>query len=207
VPGGSTATGLLQWGLITAVVLFILNVLFESNVQHFIEELGWDQFLTRAVRKMRPLSERKGFWFAFGLVAGGAIIAWLYPLLNTPSALRIRSSLSANNARLDIWKSERGFQNKTQVLVNLFVANHGQLAASDVRHLSIVPIGNGYPLGDSDLTAIFLMLHAQLAIPNPVTSKSEIYPGDDRSYFSAYSLKPITPSRAGGLKGNRQRRF
>jgi hypothetical protein len=84
LPEGWTLTNWIQWSLVTAALLFVLNVLFESNVRHFLEERGWDQFLSRFVRKMRPFTERRGFWFAFGLVVGGAIVSWGLPLTTVP---------------------------------------------------------------------------------------------------------------------------
>src|SRR5258707_6089793 len=82
LPDGWTVTGLIQWGLVTAVILFVINVLFESNVRNFIEERGWDKLLSKTWVKMKPLTTRRGFWFAFGLTAGGALVAWLLPILS-----------------------------------------------------------------------------------------------------------------------------
>jgi hypothetical protein len=87
IPEGWTLAGLIKGGLAIVLLVFVLNVLFESNVRTFIEERGWDKllsrflpwFLQKAHLTMRPFSDRRGFWFAFGIVAGAAAIAWFQP--------------------------------------------------------------------------------------------------------------------------------
>ncbi len=92
LPDGWTVTGVLQVGTLVAVIYFVLNVFFESNVRHFLEQHGWDQFLSRALQKMRPLTERRGFWFAFGLTLGVAAWVWAdpqVPLLSSISTKQV----------------------------------------------------------------------------------------------------------------------
>ena len=81
-----TAGDVARWGLILAIAYFVLNIVCEANVRHFIEERGWDQFLTRFIGKMGPLlRDRRGYWFAFGLTIGAAIFMWVPPYIATPS--------------------------------------------------------------------------------------------------------------------------
>jgi hypothetical protein len=74
------ALSILRVAIIPIVFYFVLQVFFESNVRHVIEHHGWDTFFTRAIVKMR---ERKGFWFAFGIVLGAAVVAWVLPEMGT----------------------------------------------------------------------------------------------------------------------------
>jgi len=95
LPDDWTISGILQYGLATAVLLFILNVFLESNVRNLIEEHHWDKLLSKAVSKMKPFRDRHSFWFAFGLVTGGMIVAWIIPLtVPNPSVVAEKPILS-----------------------------------------------------------------------------------------------------------------
>jgi hypothetical protein len=197
LPDIGTGTGLLQWGLITAVALFILNVLFESNVRHFLEEHGWDQFLSRAIRKMRPLTERRGFWFAFGLVAGAALVAWIIPEISAPHrptvAEAVTTALPANSSRLDYWSWEKSY-NKQGMFMNAHLINDGKVTAMHVRHLGIMIVSKSESLPDNQIAATLIMLRTQLvAIDLPET---EVEPKQNSIWFSVYG----TPLSATEIK-------
>jgi hypothetical protein len=102
-----TVTGIVQWGSILVVGGFVLSVLCESNVRNFIEERGWDRLLSRAVGKMQPFRERKGFWFAFGLVVGAAIVAWTAPYIGLSPQQVIPLGPIATSLRLQFYGDSR----------------------------------------------------------------------------------------------------
>jgi hypothetical protein len=187
LPDIGTGAGLLQWGLITAVALFILNVLFESNVRHFLEEHGWDQFLSQAIRKMRPLTERRGFWFAFGLVAGGALVAWVIPEISAQHRITapeaVNSALPSGSSRLDYWSWEKSY-NKQGMFMNAHLINDGKVTATHVRHLGIMIVSPTELLPENQIAASLTMLHAQLA--SIELSETEIAPGQSSIWFSVY---------------------
>jgi hypothetical protein len=144
LPDDWTLAGLIRYGLATAVGLFILNVFFESNVRAFIEERGWDKVLSETWRKMRPLTERRGFWFAFGLVAGSAVVAWLIPEIggsnptvlaptaptvihDSPTAEDIAKATEPIQAQLDAANQQVAAARNSQINLDVLTRNADQL--------------------------------------------------------------------------------
>jgi hypothetical protein len=70
-----------KYGLPVAFILFVLGVFFEANLRAVIEEHGWDKFLHRALRKLPLLKDYKATWLVMGLLAGGALVSWIWPAL------------------------------------------------------------------------------------------------------------------------------
>lgn len=59
------------------VIVFVLGVLAESNLRHFLEERGWDTFLTRAVAGLPAYLAHYATWLGIGLIFGAAAAIWL----------------------------------------------------------------------------------------------------------------------------------
>jgi hypothetical protein len=135
-------------------------------------------------------------------LGGLLFIGWLN-FWREPQDAGSHLSLSVENARLDVWKIERSFNDHNQVYVNLSIANNGKIAASDFRHLGIVPIGNGESIPEAALASIFLMLHGQLAVPNPAKSANEIYPGQNTFWYTELSL-PLDAQTFQDVKNGQQ---
>ena len=93
-----TALNYIQWTLGVGIVIFILNVLLESNVRGFIEYHGWDTVLTRALSKV---SKYRSFWMVLGLVIGAFAMTFLYPRI-ADNAQPVASSSEAIAAPIRI---------------------------------------------------------------------------------------------------------
>lgn len=59
------------------VIAFVLGVLAESNVRHFLEDRGWDTFLSRALDVMPGFLAHYATWLGIGLIFGAAAVIWL----------------------------------------------------------------------------------------------------------------------------------
>jgi hypothetical protein len=63
--------------LVGTAVVFILTVLFESNVRHFFEAHDWDTLLTRTLAATPEYLMHYTTWLIIGLIFGAAAAIWL----------------------------------------------------------------------------------------------------------------------------------